>query len=82
MCSGESKMGGSYCVGNTHPVCFSYLGLLFVCCCGLFLFVLFVLLLLFFLFFLWGMPRLHESGPFQGSYGQSRETTQHLLGPI
>ena len=28
------------------------------------------------------MPRLHESGPFQGSYGQARETTQHLLGPI
>ena len=28
------------------------------------------------------MPRLHESGPFQGSYGQPRETTQHLLGPI
>ena len=27
------------------------------------------------------MPRLHESGPFQGSYGQPRETTQHLLGP-
>ena len=26
--------------------------------------------------------RLHESGPFQGSYGQPRETTQHLLGPI
>ena len=28
------------------------------------------------------MPRLQESGPFQGSYGQPRETTQHLLGPI
>ena len=28
------------------------------------------------------MPRLHESDPFQGSYGQPRETTQHLLGPI
>ena len=28
------------------------------------------------------MPRLHESGPFQGSCGQPRETTQHLLGPI
>ena len=28
------------------------------------------------------MPRLHESGPFQGSYGQPREPTQHLLGPI
>ena len=28
------------------------------------------------------MPRLHDSGPFQGSYGQPRETTQHLLGPI
>ena len=28
------------------------------------------------------MPRLHESGPFQGSYEQPRETTQHLLGPI
>ena len=29
------------------------------------------------------MPRLHESGPFQGSYGrQPRERTQHLLGPI
>ena len=26
------------------------------------------------------MPWLHESGPFQGSYGQPRETTQHLLG--
>ena len=25
---------------------------------------------------------LHESGPFQGSYRQPRETTQHLLGPI
>ena len=28
------------------------------------------------------MPQLHESGPFQSSYGQPRETTQHLLGPI
>ena len=28
------------------------------------------------------MPRLDESGPFQGSYGQPRETIQHLLGPI
>ena len=28
------------------------------------------------------MPRLHESGPFQGSHGQPRETTQHLLDPI
>ena len=28
------------------------------------------------------MPRLHESGPFQGSYGQPRETPLHLLGPI
>ena len=28
------------------------------------------------------MPRLHESGPFQSSYGQPRETIQHLLGPI
>ena len=28
------------------------------------------------------MPRLHESGPVQGSYGQPRDTTQHLLGPI
>ena len=28
------------------------------------------------------MPRVHESGHFQGSYGQPRETTQHLLGPI
>ena len=28
------------------------------------------------------MPRLHESGPFQGSYAQPMETTQHLLGPI
>ena len=28
------------------------------------------------------MPRLHKSGPFQGSYGPPRETTQHLLGPI
>ena len=28
------------------------------------------------------LPRLHESGPFQGSYGHLRETTQHLLGPI
>ena len=28
------------------------------------------------------MPWLHESDPFQGSYGQPRETTQHLLGPI
>ena len=27
------------------------------------------------------MPRLDESGPFQGSYGQPRETIQHLLGP-
>ena len=27
------------------------------------------------------MPGLHESGPFQGSYGQLRERTQHL-GPI
>ena len=28
------------------------------------------------------MPRLHESGPFQGPYRQPRETTKHLLGPI
>ena len=28
------------------------------------------------------IPRLQESGPFQGSDGQPRETTQHLLGPI
>ena len=28
------------------------------------------------------MPQLHESGPFQGSYGQPRETTQYRLGPI
>ena len=28
------------------------------------------------------MPGRHESGPFQGSYGQPSETTQHLLGPI
>ena len=27
------------------------------------------------------MPRLDESGPFQGSYGQPRETIQYLLGP-
>ena len=31
------------------------------------------------------MPQMHESGPFQvsaTSYGQPRETTEHLLGPI
>ena len=73
MSSGESKMGGSYYVGNTHPVCFSCLGFLFFVCLFvcLFLWVVFIcfvcfVVVVFFLFFLGGHAMTARIRSFSG----------------